>query len=44
LPSDTPPDLVFESIDALAESDFSLLDRDPGVVASEQPAALFDLT
>jgi hypothetical protein len=44
LPSDTPADLVFESIEALAESDFSLLDRHPGVVTSGQPAALSDLT
>jgi FMN phosphatase YigB (HAD superfamily) len=44
LPSDTPPDLVFESIEALAESDFSLLDRHSGIVASEQPEALAGLT
>jgi FMN phosphatase YigB (HAD superfamily) len=29
-----PPDMVFESIGSLAESDFSLLARDPGGVAS----------
>ena len=39
LPEDAPPDLVFESIGALAESDFSLLDRDPAVVGSQQSAA-----
>src|SRR5687768_6420428 len=44
LPPDTPPDLVFESIKALAESDFSLLDRDSGVVELGQRAALSDLT
>ncbi len=44
LPSGTPPDLVFASIEALAESDFSLLDPDPGLVAPEQPAELLDLT
>jgi len=39
LPEDEPPDLVFESIGALAESDFSRLDRDPRVVALERSAA-----
>jgi FMN phosphatase YigB (HAD superfamily) len=39
LPEDVPPDLVFESIGALAESHFSLLDRDARVVASQQPAS-----
>src|SRR5215204_2077617 len=39
LPADEPPDLVFESIGALAESDFSRLDRDPRVVALERSAA-----
>ena len=37
LPEDVPPDLVFESIGALGESDFSLLDRDARVVGSQQP-------
>jgi FMN phosphatase YigB (HAD superfamily) len=39
LPEDVPPDMVFQSIGAFAESDFSLLDRDPRVVPSQQPAA-----
>ena len=39
LPEDVPPDMVFQSIGAFAESDFSLLDRDPSVVTSQQPAA-----
>jgi len=38
LPEDTRPDMVFESIEALAESDFSLLDRDPRVLPSRQEA------
>jgi FMN phosphatase YigB (HAD superfamily) len=44
LPVDTPPDLVFESIGALAKSDFALLDRDLRVIASQQPAAPLGLT
>jgi FMN phosphatase YigB (HAD superfamily) len=44
LPVDVPPDFVFDSIEALAESDFSLLDRHSGIVASEQPEALAGLT
>jgi hypothetical protein len=39
LPEDELPDLVFESIGALAESDFSRLDRDPRVVVLERSAA-----
>ena len=39
LPEDTPPDVVFQSIEAFAESDFSLLDRDPRVVTSQESAA-----
>src|ERR671910_217630 len=35
LPEDAPPDLVFDSIGALAESDFSLLDRDLHAMASQ---------
>jgi FMN phosphatase YigB (HAD superfamily) len=37
LPVDTPPDLVFASIGALAESDFSRLDRHLHAVASPAP-------
>jgi FMN phosphatase YigB (HAD superfamily) len=36
LPEDAPPDLVFESIGALAESDYSLLDGNLGAVPSQQ--------
>src|SRR5918998_4849381 len=36
LPEDAPPDLVFDSIGALAASDFSLLDRDLRVRSSRQ--------
>ena len=39
LPEETPPDMVFQSIGALAESDYSLLDPDPGVFASQKSAA-----
>jgi FMN phosphatase YigB (HAD superfamily) len=38
-PEDAPPDVVFQSIAALAESDFSLLDRDPHVLGAQQSAA-----
>jgi hypothetical protein len=44
LPVDTPPDQVFDSIKALAESDFSLLDRDPRVGALRHSAAPDGLT
>ena len=36
---DAPPDLIFDSIGALADSDFSRLDRDLHVMPSQQPAA-----
>jgi FMN phosphatase YigB (HAD superfamily) len=36
VPEDVPPDLVFDSIGALAESDFSCLDGNLDVVPSEQ--------
>jgi len=39
LPEDAPPDLVFDSIGALADSDFSLLERDLHIRSSQQPAA-----
>jgi FMN phosphatase YigB (HAD superfamily) len=39
LPEDMPPDMVFQSIGAFADSDFSLLDRDPSVVTLQRPAA-----
>ena len=39
LPEDAPPDLVFDSIGALADSDFSLLERDLHVRSSQQPVA-----
>ena len=38
LPEDAPPDLVFDSIGALAASDFSLLDRGLLVRSSQQSA------
>jgi FMN phosphatase YigB (HAD superfamily) len=38
LPEGAPPDMVFQSIGALAESDFSLLDRDPRLLPSRQAA------
>ena len=45
LPEDAPPDLVFESIGALAESDYSLLDGNLGRLChrSSEPHRL-DLT
>ena len=39
LPEDVPPDLVFDSIGALAASDFSLLDRDLHAIASQRSTA-----
>src|SRR5215212_8152678 len=39
LPADAPPDLVFDSVGALAETDFSLLDPGLRVLPSQQPAA-----
>jgi FMN phosphatase YigB (HAD superfamily) len=39
LPERAPPDVVFQSIGDLAESDFSLLDSDPRVVTSRQSSA-----
>jgi FMN phosphatase YigB (HAD superfamily) len=44
LPEDEPPDLVFESIEALAESDFSQLDSDQRIAASVRSTAPLDLT
>ena len=42
LPEDAPPDVVFQSISDLAESDFSLLDPDSRVVTSRKSAASVD--
>jgi FMN phosphatase YigB (HAD superfamily) len=39
LPQDLPPDMVFQSIGAFAESDFSLLDPDPRIGASQLSVA-----
>jgi FMN phosphatase YigB (HAD superfamily) len=39
LSEDAPPDLVFDSVGALAETDFSLLDPGLRVMPSQQPAA-----
>ena len=39
LPQDLPPDMVFQSIGAFAESDFSLLDPDPRIGASQPSVA-----
>ena len=39
LPQDLPPDMVFESIGAFAESDFSLLNPDPRIGASQLSVA-----
>src|SRR5215213_4114268 len=39
VPADATPDLVFDSIGALAESDYSLLERDLHIRSSQQPVA-----
>jgi hypothetical protein len=39
LPQDLPPDMVFQSIGAFAKSDFSLLDPNPRIGASQLSVA-----